>query len=196
MVLYLSVIIMANIIIAVLNIIFGTASFGYSPWFVILATIATTVFQFLIDGLFAFIVNKMPDKWFDENKKCFFVSKRTQRFYEKLQIKKWKDDVWELGGLGGFRKNKLASQSDPEYFRRFIIECNKGVVTHRIGYFVGFLGVFLIPLKYAMVIGVPVACVNLVLNILPTMILRYNTPKLMAVYKRLSRNQQLEETKQ
>lgn len=182
--LYLSVIFMAMVIVSVFNIVFETAS----VWFIILAVVATTVFQFAIDGLFAFIINKFPDKWFNENKKCFIVSKRTQKFYEKLQIKKWKDDIWELGGLGGFRKNKLQSTNDPEYFKQFIIECNKGVVTHRIGYLVGFLGIFLFPLKYAMIIGVPIACVNLVLNILPTMVLRYNTPKLMTVYKRLTRN--------
>ncbi len=183
MALYLTIIIVANIIIAGANILFGTATFGYSPLFVILATIGTTVFQFAIDGLFAIIINKLPNKWFAVDKKCFQVSKKTQRFYEKLKIKKWKDKVWELGGLGGFRKNKLSDPDNPEYLERFIIESNKGIVTHRIGYFVGFLGIFLIPLKYALVIGIPVALVNLFLNILSTMILKYNLPKLHTVYK-------------
>lgn len=188
MVLYLSVIFAANVLISLLNILFGTVTFGYSAWFVILATLATTVFQFAIDGLFAIIVNKMPNKWFAMNKKCFQVSKKSQKFYEKLGVRKWKDKVWELGGLGGFRKNKINEPNNPEYIERFIVESNKGIVTHRIGYFVGFLGVFLIPLKYALVIGVPVACVNLFLNVLPTMVLRYNVPKLMVAHKRLTRN--------
>ena len=60
---------------------------------------------------------------------------------------------------------------------------------------------FLFPLKYALVIGIPVAVVNLILNILPTMILRYNVPKLTVVLKRLERqarlkNKQLEENKE
>ena len=189
MVLYLSIILFANVAISSLNIIFGTATFGYSWWAVVLMTLATTVFQFAIDGLFAIIINKMPNRWFAADNKHFIVTKRTQQFYEKLKIRKWKDKVWELGGLGGFRKNKLNDPNNPEYIERFIIECNKGVVTHRIGYFVGFLGVFLFPLKYALVIGFPVALVNLFLNILPTMVLRYNTPKLQVVLKRLKRTQ-------
>ena len=88
----------------------------------------------------------------------------------------------------------LKSPDDPEYIKQFIIECNKGVVTHRIGYFVGFLVVFLFPLKYAFVIGVPVAVVNLFLNILPTMVLRYNTPKLQVVLKRLKRKTEQKDT--
>ena len=191
MVLYLILIFLAMTIISVCNIVFGTATFGYSPWFVILAVVGTTVFQIAIDGLFAFIVNKLPNKWFAMDKKCFQVSKKSQKFYEKLKIRSWKDKVVELGGLGGFRKNKINEPDNPAYIERFIVESNKGIVTHRIGYFVGFLGVFLIPLKYALVIGVPVAIVNLILNILPTMILRYNIPKLMIVHKRLKRQEML-----
>jgi hypothetical protein len=34
-------------------------------------------------------------------------------------------------------------------------------------------------------VALPVALVNLFLNILPTLVLRYNTPKLKTLYKRL-----------
>ena len=183
MILYLIVIIFAMTIISILNIILG----GYSVGFVILAVVTTTIFQFIIDGLFALIINKLPDKWFGADKKCFDVSKTAQRFYEKLQIRKWKNKVWELGGLAGFRKNKLRDPKDTDYIEQFIIESNKGVVTHRIGYFVGFFGIFLFPRKYALTIGFPIACVNLILNVMPTMILRYNIPKLKALHTRLKR---------
>lgn len=189
MILYLIIITIAMVLVALGNIIWGTAFFGYSPGFVMFAVATTTIFQFVIDGIFAIIVNKLPDKWFDVNKKCFDVSKGWQRFYEKLQIRKWKSKVWELGALAGFRKDKLYQPKEPKYIERFIIESNKGIVTHRIGYVAGFLGVFLFPLKYALVIGVPIAIVNLILNILPTMILRYNIPKLKALYIRVKRTE-------
>ena len=132
----------------------------------------------------------MPNKWFTHDKKIFKISKHERKFYEKIKIRSWKDRVWELGALGGFRKNKIASTDDPEYFRRFIVESNKGIVEHRCGYFLGFLGIFLFPLKYALSIGVPIAIVNLVLSALPTMILRYNIPKLTIVLKRLERQKE------
>lgn len=187
MVLYISSILFAMIVVAVFNIWLGTPVFGYSPWFVIGAVVATTVFQIAIDGLAAFVISKFPAKWFDETNKHFVVSKRSVKFYEKLHIRKWKDKVLELGFLSGFRKNKIASADDPEYFRRFIVESNKGIVEHRLGYVLGFLGIFLFPLKYAFVIGVPIAIVNVILSGLPTMVLRYNIPKLTAVLKRLER---------
>lgn len=193
MVLYICSIMGAMILVAVFNIWLGTPVFGYSPWFVIGAVVATTVFQIAIDGLAAFVVSKFPAKWFDETNKHFFVSKQAVKFYEKLKIRKWKDNVLELGFLSGFRKDKIASSNDPEYFKRFIVESNKGIVEHRLGYFLGFLGVFLFPLKYALVIGVPIACVNVVLSGLPTMVLRYNIPKLTAVLKRLERQKEREE---
>lgn len=191
MILYLSIIFVAMAIIATFNIIFTSAS----VWFIILAVVVTTAFQFVIDGVFAIIINKMPNKWFAMDNKHYHVSKRAQEFYEKLKIRKWKDKVWELGGLGGFRKNKLATPNNAEYIERFIVESHKGILTHRIGYFVGFLGIFIFPLKYALVIGLPIAIVNLILNILPVMILRYNIPKLKLLHKRLKRNEEMKEQK-
>ena len=189
MVLYISSILFAMIVVAVFNIWLGTPIFGYSPWFVIGAVVATTAFQIAIDGLAAFVISKFPARWFDETNKHFVVSKRSVKFYEKLHIRKWKDKVLELGFLSGFRKNKIASADNPEYFRRFIVESTKGIVEHRLGYVLGFLGIFLFPLKYALVIGVPIAIVNVILSGLPTMVLRYNIPKLTAVLKRLERQQ-------
>jgi hypothetical protein len=178
------------IVVAALNIWLVMPIYGCSSWFVIGAVVATTAFQIAVDGLAAFVISKFPARWFDETNKHFVVSKRSVKFYEKLQIKKWKDKVLELGALSGFRKNKIASTDDPEYFRRFIVESNKGIVEHRCGYFLGFLGIFLFPLKYALSIGVPIAIVNLVLSALPTMILRYNIPKLTIVLKRLERQKE------
>lgn len=189
MVLYLCIILSAMTIISVLNIIFTTLN----PWFIISAVTITTIFQFVIDGIFAIIINKLPNKWFGMDKKCFEVSKKSQEFYEKLKIRKWKDKVWELGGLGGFRKNKLSQPNNSDYIERFIIESNKGIVTHRLGYLLGFLGIFIFPLKYALGIGIPVAIVNLILNALPVMILRYNIPKLKLLHKRLKRTELLKE---
>ena len=56
--------------------------------------------------------------------------------------------------------------------------------------FVGFTVIFIFPLKFALLVGVPVGIVNMVLNYMPVMILRYNTPKLKVLHKRALRNQQ------
>ena len=186
MILYLSIILIVATIIAVLNILLTT----YLWWVIVLLVISATILQFVFDGMFALIVNRLPDKWFGMNKKCFQVSKSEQHFYEKLGIRKWKDRVWELGGLGGFRKNKLLKPNSPEYIEKFIVESNKGIVTHIVGCFAGFLAILILPFKFALSISLPVALTNLFLNVLPTMILRYNVPKLTVLHKRLVRNQQ------
>ncbi|MBQ5612699.1 MAG: hypothetical protein IIU88_03215, partial [Clostridia bacterium] len=76
---------------------------------------------------------------------------------------------------------------DPAYIERFIIECNKGVLTHRLSYPAGFLAMLTLPNVCAWTIALPVALVNLYLNILPTLVLRYNTPMLQGILKRLRR---------
>ena len=186
--LYLSVIGVAMAIISAINIIFNTAT-----WFnVIIAVVLCTAAQFAFDGLIAIIINKLPDRWFAVNNRLYNVSKFEQELYKKLKVRTWKDKIWELGGLGGFSKKNLANPNSTEYIEKFIIECNKGVLTHRLSYPIGFLPMLFIPNICALSIAFPVAIVNLFLNILPTLALRYNTPKLHAMLKRMNRNRKAE----
>ncbi len=177
--LYLTVIGTAMLVIAALNIAFNTASWYY----IIIAVVVCTALQFALDGLIAIIINKMPDKLFGVDNPLYHVSEREKKLHKKLKVRKWKDQVWELGGLGGFSKKSLADPGSPAYIEKFIIECNKGVLTHRLSYPIGFLPMLFIPISIAL----PVAVVNLFLNILPTLALRYNTPKLRMVLKRMTK---------
>lgn len=181
--LYLSVIGIAMVIISVINILFKTAA-----WYtVIVAVVLCTAAQFALDGLIAIIINKIPDKFFGVNNRLYNVSTAEKKLYKKLKVRNWKDKVWELGGLGGFSKKSLINPNSPEYIEKFIIECNKGVLTHRLSYPIGFLPMLFLPNVTAFSIAFPVAMVNLFLNILPTIVLRYNTPKLQAMLKRMER---------
>jgi hypothetical protein len=113
------------------------------------------------------------------------VCEAEKKLYNKLKVRRWKDKVWELGGLGGFSKKRIQAPNDTAYVEKFIIECNKGVLTHRLSYPIGFLAMLTVPGVCAISIALPVAIVNVFLNILPTLALRYNTPKLHAMLKRL-----------
>ena len=177
---YLSIIGFAMMVISVFNIVFSTAS-----WYnIIVLVIICTALQFALDGSIALIINKLPDKLFAVNNPLYKVSEAEKKFYKKIKVKNWKDKIWELGDLGGFSKKNLANPDSPEYIEKFIIECNKGVLTHRLSYPIGFLPMLFIQNICALTIALPVAIVNLFLNILPTLALRYNTPKLQAMLKK------------
>lgn len=182
--LYFSIIGGAMVLIAAVNLLLGTAAWYY----ILLAVILCTAAQFALDGLIAILINKLPDRLFAADNPLYAVSEGEKRLYKRLGVRRWKDKVWELGGLGGFSKRTLADPGSPAYIERFIIECNKGVLTHRLSYPVGYLTMLLTTGLCAYTVALPVATVNLFLNILPTLILRYNTPKLQAMLKRLQRN--------
>lgn len=184
--LYLSTIGIAMALISAFNIILGTASW----YFVIIAVIWCTALQFALDGGIAIVINKMPDRWFGVDNRLYHVSKRERELYKKLKVRLWKDKVWELGGIGGFSKKNLRDPSDPKYIEKFIIECNKGVLTHRLSYPIGFLAMLTLSGITSLTVALPVAMVNLYLNILPTLALRYNTPKLKAMLDRLNRKRE------
>ena len=183
--LYLGVIGIAMLVISIINILLGTATWYY----IIIAVIWCTALQFALDGLIAIAINKMPDRWFDVNNRLYHVTQKEKNLYKKLKVRLWKDKIWELGGLGGFSKKKLKEPDNPKYIEKFIIECNKGVLTHRLSYPIGFLVMLTLSGDCIFTIALPVAVVNLFLNVLPTMALRYNTPMLKAILTRMERKQ-------
>ena len=188
--LYLSVIGFAMAVISAINIIFEVASWYY----IIVAVIWCTALQFAFDGSLAILIKKMPDEWFGVDNPLYNVSNFEKELYKKLRVRLWKDKVWELGGIGGFSKKILKEPSNPAYIEKFIIECNKGVLTHRLSYPAGFLVMLTLRGTPVLSIALPVAIVNLFLNILPTLALRYNTPKLKTVLKRLNRKKEMQES--
>ncbi|MBQ7452690.1 MAG: hypothetical protein IJS68_00270 [Clostridia bacterium] len=189
MVLYLSIIFIGMVIVSLLNIFLALDYLQTNAGIVVLVVLAGVAFVFLIDGLCAIVVHNLPDKWFGKDRKISYVSGLEKRMHRFFQVKKWKDYVWEIGALGGFSKKSLENPKDKEYVERFIIENNKGVIVHDCGMIFGFLVMIILPLKFALTISLPIALVNVLLNTMSNMVLRYNTPKLMTLYKSLARKE-------
>lgn len=179
--LYFTTIGIAMALISAVNIACRTASWYY----ILIAVLWCTALQFLLDGAVAFAVRMTPDRLYGINNPLFHITEWEKEMYKKLKVRLWKDKVWELGGIGGFSKRSMTSTKDPEYVGKFIVECNRGVATHRLSYPVGFLAMLTLEGACVLTVALPVALVNLYLNILPTLVLRYNTPKLKTLYKRL-----------
>ena len=185
--LYSIVIIFCMTLISGMNMIFNPL-YQDRPWVYILFTIGFTVMAIVIDGIVAFVIRKMPEKWFEKNKGIFKTSERELAFYEFLRVKKWKDYVPELGCFTGFHKNKLANPFDNKYIWRFIIESRYGVAIHFYSVPTSFLLLLLDWRMYSgesniwLTIGLPVAIINAILIVLPAFILKYNLPRLLRIY--------------
>ena len=154
-------------------------------WYeVYLWTAANAVIVFCIDGVLAFLIRRLPEKWFAVNSKLVHIRKFENKLYLKLGVKKWRDFVPELGGFTDFHKDKIYKPNDNEYVARYILEANYGIVIHISGIIFGFAVIFIPNIRYALMIGLPVAIVNAIYNEMSTMILRFNLPKLYTLYKR------------
>jgi len=175
---YITVIIAAVIIITAINVLTG----GF-----IMPTLASAALAVVaviaLDGIEAFIIRRLPEKWFLPESKLFAVSKKEARFYRRMKINKWKSKGPELGCFTGFHKDKLQSSTDKDYLARFLLESNYGVAIHIANALLGICIIFL-PFCSSPAIAVPVAAVNAVLSLLPVMILRANTPALQLLYKK------------
>ncbi|MBE6608369.1 MAG: hypothetical protein E7633_07420 [Ruminococcaceae bacterium] len=190
--LYIWVILCGNLFIIaaslLINLFFPWIFAGYGLPYIILMPPVSTVAVIAVDGIAAFIIRRLPEKWFSIGSSLSVVSKKECEIYTKLGVRKWREKVPELGIFTGFHKNHVAEPNSNEYLKRFILEANYGVVIHVMCVPIGFLIIFLCPIGHAPLIGIPVALVNAALNLLPAMTLRYNIPKLLALYRRNERH--------
>lgn len=179
--LYVVVILLANLLIILGNLFFTGVwnAWLYACGYSVLATFCVIG----VDGLTAFLVRRLPKSWFRPGLTLYDVSSKERKFYQKLGVKSWKDKVPELGLFTGFRKNHLKDSRDVTYLGRFLLESNYGVVIHWINALFGFL-ILCIPGCGGISYTLPVALVNFVLSVMPAIILRYNTPGLLRLYRR------------
>ena len=189
--LYIWLILGANLFIiaaSLFSMLFFPESFlGYGVTYALLMPPISTVAVIALDAITAFVIRRMPEKWFDMASPFSSVSKKECEFYTKLGVRKWREKIPELGLFTGFHKNHVAEPGSNDYIKRYILEANYGAVIHLVSVPIGFLIIFLCPLGHAVYFGIPVAIVNAILNILPAVILRYNIPKLLSLYRRNER---------
>lgn len=175
---YTATIAAANVIIILVN----TLCAG-KLWQTALFSVLGTVSVIAFDGITAFLIRRLPEKWFAPEKNAFKVFRFEKRLYSGLKVKRLASFVPELGGFTNFHKDKLESATDGDYLFRFLLESNYGVAIHIVNAVGGFV-IGLLPFCGGAGIWLPVACVNFVLSMLPVFILRNNTPSLLFLYKR------------
>lgn len=192
MVIYAVIIGITLVITFLLNLLVAMPIFDLTFLQILLRTGLSVIVVFAIDAVLAYVIRRLPNKWFNFRFKHFRVFKFEKKYYEKIGIKKWKDKIPELGQFTNFSKNKVEDPTNNEYIERFLLEICYGEVIHFTSIFFGFLIIFMYDLRYCLYMGIPVAIANGIINYLSFAILRYNRPKLMTIHER---NRRLEERK-
>lgn len=151
---------------------------SYSNTYLILAGLLLIAACLLVDGVSAFLIRRLPEKWFTYKVNFHKVGKKECKFYEKAGIKLWKDHIIELGMFTAFSKKHVSNPDSPEYIERFILESNYGVWIHFTGIFIGLAIIPFYPEDLLLWMSLPAAVINGIMNLFPMMILRYNLPRL------------------
>lgn len=186
MILYLTIIILATLTTAVCNIFLNPMHLAW--YYYLLIAVGTAIALILWDGLIAWVIRKMPAKYFNSERKIFCLGKREKKFFDFLGVKKWKEHLPELGGFTSFHKNHVSDPFNDEYIQRFILEACYGISLHYWSFPLSFLLIFL---DFGMYTGssniwltmlLPECFVNAILIVLPAFVLKYNLPKLKVIH--------------
>ena len=184
MILYLLISVISVLSICFFNFIFSSVCFVELGFLhMLFLVVLGVVIEFTIDLIISGIVVVIPKKVFGGFNKVY---KWERKFYDSLKIKKWKDLIpVGKGPIGiGISKKNLDNTQDISFLNRFIDDCFKAEVMHFFSMFFGFVLIFIFPIRYALIVSLPIVLVNVFLQILPFFVQRYNLPKLQTLLKR------------
>ncbi len=188
MILYSIITVISLALIVTLNTIFNPAQSEYW-WFYLVYSLAVAIIAFLLDALIAFVIRRMPAKWFSYKRHMFQASDKEMRLYKFIKVDAWKNYVPELGGFTSFHKDKVVDPNNNKYMERFILEACYGVSIHIWSVPASFLLLLLDYKMYAgssmlwLTICLPIAVINAILVLLPAFILKYNLRRLTKIYE-------------
>ena len=179
---YINIILLSNLIIIVANALATPVQTIAAISELTGLSLLSTLSVIGVDSVTAFLVRRLPERWFAPPTMVMHVSERERRLYRRLGIKRWKERVPELGVFTGFHKDHVESTTDVGYLRRFLLELHYGVVIHAVNVVCGF-AILLLP-GYPPTVTLPVALVNALLTGAPIAVLRHNAPALQRLYDR------------
>ncbi len=187
MILALTILFGGMTVVFLINVALSINFHEYTVLFSLLMVVINSVIIFLMDLIVSLTVRALPEKLYDATKPIYTVKKWERNFYEKIGIRKWKDKIPELGKITNFPKDKI-DNTEPQYLFKFLSETCYAEVMHIFMTLVGFVIIAINPIKYVWNFTLPLALVNMILNVMPICVQRYNRPKLLALYKFKSRN--------
>lgn len=189
MILYIIIIFLAWTEMFLVNHFVFMPVIGFPVWLNAVGIVATTVAVIAVDGIAAAVAHALQKKHFSPFSSYFTAGRKEKRFYEIIGVKHFKRLIPDLGVLVKFAKNKVENPRSKEYIYMYLKESCSGEIGHTASLLLGFLVIFLFPLKYILCFGLPVAILNFILNLLPVFALRYNRPRLVNIYRILERKQ-------
>jgi len=192
--LYISIIFIGTLISVLLGIFVGVPYAHVSESRVFAITIISLLVLVVIDAVCALFVRYcLPKKVFNPFLKCYRVGKVERKFYEKIGIRKWKDRIPEAGQMfANFSKTEVADMTNNEYVIKFMSETIYAEIMHWLSMIFSFLIIF-IDLRLSLTVGLPLVIGNMILNLMPVLVQRYNRPKLMVLYQRNERAKKKEQ---
>lgn len=186
--LYILIVFIGTLISTLLGVFVAVPNVGVTESRVFSITIISLLVLVVIDAVCALFVRYcLPKKVFNPFLKIYNVGKKERKFYERIGIRKWKDRIPEAGQLfANFSKTEIADMTNNEYVKKFMSETIYAEIMHWLSMLFSFLIIF-IDLRLALTVGLPLVIGNMILNLMPVLVQRYNRPKLMVLYKRNER---------
>lgn len=154
------------------------------------------VFIGVVCGLLLLIFRFVFKHAFNPNCKLFYVSNKEVKFYEKTKMRIWKKFVPDLGFLVGFKKKVLSGRtnSSSNFYYKFLYENVNAAYLHFFTFLLSPLFFIFLHKIFYLSIGIPCMLISFVFNMLPAMLQRYLRPRVLKLYNRALKKEEMAQT--
>ena len=182
------------ILVFSINLIFN---FSWQTFLYCLLALAMVILPCIV---YVTIIEFLPQKLFNPQKRIFKTSKWETKFYEKIGIKKWKENIPVIKSVHSkFDKTQIADPKNAEYLYLFLTENCKAGLGHGVSMLWGYLSVFvlmfILPITFIFSAWLPVAIVSGFVHFLSFAIQRYLRPRLFKLYTITKAKEEVEKSK-
>ncbi len=190
-VLHFYIILLGIFVTTILGTSIGGNFLHYSNGEILRCIFVSFMVLFVVNLTIALLIRiLLPKKWANPMLKFYNVQNWETKLYLKLGVRAWKDKIPEAGKIfAKFDKSKVENLNNAEYLYKFMQETIYGELIHFFSFLFGFI-VFFHCKGLWHIVGMPLFITNMIINLMPFIVQRYNRPRLMVAYKRALRAEQ------
>lgn len=138
--------------------------------------------------IYSFVCRLLPKKWFTTKNFVFKSMNFEKKFYEQINVKKWKNKIPVWGQLSNFDNSRNDPEKELKSLQYFVKESCYAESIHLIAFLTAYISLLFIPKNLFLNMGLPIAVLYSIFHLPSFFIQRYTRPRIERYMKKVERD--------
>ncbi|HBB44724.1 MAG TPA: hypothetical protein DCZ34_01175 [Clostridiales bacterium] len=138
--------------------------------------------------IYSFACRLLPKKWFTTKNFVFKSMNFEKKFFEQINVKKWKSKIPVWGQLSNFDNSRNDPEKELQSLQYFVKESCYAESIHLIAFLTAYISLLFIPKNLFLNMGLPIAVLYSIFHLPSFFIQRYTRPRIERYMKKVERD--------